>query len=551
MATITPAEDRTAGQRELGILWFLPFNAQVRDIIYGYIDYVKGFEDRIIDSWPLQRLRYIYQLQTAHFVYPNATHTRFSHSLGVMHLSFLYVNQLLKTISREKYSGRKWFSELMSRNRPRTVALAARIVGLLHDIGHGPFSHAFDQYVYKKKDYLGFRVGNHEIMGYIIYRDFLREKIKGWVREYSDLGVDAEKLLEIIDDSLKPPGSAVKYTDLTSRNVLRLEEFYHPLNEPEKAPSLLVRMIVRDYVYTSDIIDYLLRDSYYTGLPLGNINNEWLLRNTYIIDYNGNLSIGISYKANDDLIRLLNARKMMYKNVYLHHVNLAFTETIGLIINALRDYIAPIIEKMLSNSEDLEKYYLLTDTGLYGLMHRVMINREYGNIPEDKREIVKQSLENLFMYRKPIWKRLDTFTADLRKIRYVFSTRFGEVIQDALVKAVKEEVSAELKSKGFTPDDVHVVILKIDIYPSATRESVKTLVQVKTRDEVPVHINAISPNEFALRYGLVPEALFIVYLNRVKYRGLREEDINKARRVVADILKDLMGKRIEELPETS
>ncbi|MEM2645359.1 MAG: hypothetical protein QXP03_04720, partial [Desulfurococcaceae archaeon] len=74
------------------------FNGQVRDPIYGYIDYIKELEGVIMDSWVLQRLRYIYQLQAAHFVYPGATHTRFSHSLGVMYSSYKYITFLLRSV---------------------------------------------------------------------------------------------------------------------------------------------------------------------------------------------------------------------------------------------------------------------------------------------------------------------------------------------------------------------------------------------------------------------------------------------------------------------
>ncbi|MEM4101713.1 MAG: phosphohydrolase, partial [Desulfurococcaceae archaeon] len=75
----------------------MPYNGQIRDPIHGYIDYIKELEGAVMDSWVMQRLRYIYQLQAAHFVYPGATHTRFSHSLGVMHLSYKYITLVLRS----------------------------------------------------------------------------------------------------------------------------------------------------------------------------------------------------------------------------------------------------------------------------------------------------------------------------------------------------------------------------------------------------------------------------------------------------------------------
>lgn len=533
---------------EIGLLWSMPFNAQIRDVIYQYIDYVKGFEDKIMDSWPVQRLRYIYQLQTAHFVYPSATHTRFNHSVGVMHLSYKYMNQLLRSIS--KYDGResRKLKELYSKSREAVIA--ARIVGLLHDIGHGPFSHAFDAYVYKNRSFLGYKLGNHELLGYIIYRDYLRDVIKKSFASYNNiLGIDADYVLEIIDESMKPPLGMKDHTDLISRNMLRLDEFYAP--RPDKAVHGIVRLVVRDYIYTSDIIDYLRRDSYFTGLPLGNINDEWLIRNTYLIEHQGLLVPAISTKAVDDLVRLLNARKMMYKNVYLHHVNIAFVETIGFLLNCLRDYIANIIDEMMSSPDKLKLYLSLTDYGIYGLLQMIMARGDIGNLCKDYKELARQSLENLFIYRKPAWKRLDTFMYDLRSARHIFSSRFGETMQRAIKESIKKEVSLELKSKGFSEEDVRVVITSIDVYPSASKEIVKYILLVKLRDEKPIDLREENPEAFAERHGLIPEALFIVYLNRSKYRELSEDELNRARHVVIDILEDAIGGKIKEAPETS
>ncbi len=533
---------------EIGLLWSLPFNAQVRDVIYHYIDYVKGYEDKIIDSWPLQRLRYIYQLQAAHFVYPSATHTRFSHSLGVMHLSYKYVNQLLRSLPQNKKINTPVIREVSK--RVREIAVASRIVGLLHDIGHGPFSHAFDRYVYKNKDFLGYRVGNHEVMSYVIYRDYLRDVIRKALNNYNNvLSVDVEYVLEIIDEAMKPIISMRKHTDLLSKNILRPDEFYVPL--PDKSIHTIVRLVVRDFIYTSDIIDYLRRDSYYTGLPIGNINDEWLIRNTYLVEQGGLLVPAISTKAVDDLVRLLNARKMMYKNVYLHHVNLAFSETIGVLLNCLKEHISHIIDEMLTNPEKLRLYMSLTDFGIYGLLQRILSFGDIGALCKDNKELARQSLENLLVKRKPAWKRLDTFTFDLRRAKHIFSHRFGEIMQESIKKVISEELASTLSSKGFSEDDIRVVITSIDIYPSAGKEIVKNLVIVKVQEDKIIGRDEENLDRFAERHGLVPEALFIIYLNREKYKKLSEDDLTRARSLVSDILREAIGSRIEEVPETS
>src|SRR6056297_3157577 len=99
-----------------------------RDPVYGEIT-LSPLEILCVDTRPMQRLREISQLGGAERVYPGATHTRFLHSLGVMHLSGMY-------------------AEHLSLTQQQTRLL--RLAGMMHDIGHGPYSHQFDDVAYKK-----------------------------------------------------------------------------------------------------------------------------------------------------------------------------------------------------------------------------------------------------------------------------------------------------------------------------------------------------------------------------------------------------------------
>ena len=525
--------------------WMLPFNAQVRDVIYSYIDYVKGMEDAVIDSWPLQRLRYILQLQTAHFVYPSATHTRFSHSLGVMHVSYKYVTYLVKG-SLDFLSGSKHFTELTSRLKELT--LAARLLGLLHDIGHGPFSHAFDEYVYKTRDFLPFIVGNHEVVGYLIYRDYLRKLIDEALRSSSKtLGVDGEYVLSILDEGMKPPFGMRDYTDLAKNNTLSLEDFFIP--RPEKALSTIVRLIVRDYIYTSDIIDYLKRDAYYTGLAIGEINEEWVLRNTFIVDYHGLLAPSISGKAVDDLVRLLEARKLMYKNVYFHHVNIAFVETIGRLLKCIRSRITGILEDMFSKGE-WSSYVVLNDFNVYGLLHSLAMGKA-GDLECEDKEFGRKALESLFITRKPVWKLLDRETLKLEDARVLFSPRFSREVKNKIRSEIVDELNSRFSNLQLSEDDVLTLYNKIDVFPSAGSEIVKNLLVVTVKDSKVLDYKEVSLSSFAQRHGLVPEAMVSVYLDRSKYKMLDESEIGEAREIVANVINDLVKIGASEAPETS
>jgi HD superfamily phosphohydrolase len=144
----------------------------VADPIHGYIPFTKRLEsgiavvaeEDIIDSSWLQRLRRIHQLQAAWWVFPSGEHTRFQHSLGTMHVAGEFAGHLydsLAAVCKESIPSRA------------KVVETARIAGLLHDVGHGPFGHFFDEYYLGKKWNI-----THEMIGQRIITGPLRTPIE-------------------------------------------------------------------------------------------------------------------------------------------------------------------------------------------------------------------------------------------------------------------------------------------------------------------------------------------------------------------------------------
>jgi HD superfamily phosphohydrolase len=525
---------------------FMPFNAQVRDPIYGYIDYVKELEGAVMDSWVLQRLRYIYQLQAAHFVYPGASHTRFSHSLGVLYSSYKYVSFVIRSVTimgALSEDVRK-----ITINKQRELIFATRLLGLLHDIGHGPFSHVFDKYVLSNANFLGYVVGNHEILSYIIYRDYLRDLIeKALLENMNSLRLDPEFTLELLDKGIMPPRGMIKYTDLMRRGVINSNEFY--TSEGRGSLELIVRLIVRDYIYTSDIMDYLKRDSYFTGVPIGEINDEWIMRNSYVIEKNSMPVIAVATKTLDEIARLLDARKIMYKYVYLHPVNVAFVETIGILLPCIKSRISSVLEKMLENHEGLINYMTLTDSSLYSELQKLLVEGSSSYECEDK-VLAKIALESLFYHRKPLWKLVKRFTYDLNEARVLFSS-IGARVQEIIKSEIKEEVANTLSSKGLTELDIEVYIDKIDVYPTAGGEILNSLEVVEVKDGKIIHKQSYTFEEFAREYGLIPEALISIYITREKYKKLDESSLNKIIEISENIIESSIRRKRREAPETS
>lgn len=108
-------------------------NHEIRDPLYAFIHFDSG-EKEILNSAPLQRLRYVHQLALTYQVYPSATHRRFEHSLGVMELA----SRIYKSIVGEN----EYLPDISGDYEKKYYLRVIRMAALVHDIGHLPFSHA-------------------------------------------------------------------------------------------------------------------------------------------------------------------------------------------------------------------------------------------------------------------------------------------------------------------------------------------------------------------------------------------------------------------------
>jgi HD superfamily phosphohydrolase len=248
-----------------------PIETTVRDTLYDRIP-LTGPEIALIGSPAFTRLERIQQLGFVSRVWPGARHTRFEHSLGVMHLTRLAVGHLRET------PGGDWLTDEDAR-----VAVAA---ALLHDIGHYPFSHAIEE--------LGPPIVPHERASRRIIEGpeiapVLRDK---W-------GLDPARVANMVD----PAGSELPPADRLLRGVL-------------------------SGALDMDKLDYLPRDARACNVPYGGVDTARLIDALAIADVNGygsgeGLRVVIGEKGVSPLHSLINARQEMFDNVYWHHTNRA------------------------------------------------------------------------------------------------------------------------------------------------------------------------------------------------------------------------------------
>jgi HD superfamily phosphohydrolase len=230
----------------------LKFVAEIRDPIHGYIKITKE-ERELIDSIFVQRLRRIHQLAGAYLVYPGGVHSRFEHVLGTMHVAGL----IGQSVAGKAGLRDDDIQEL-------------RIAALLHDVGHGPFSHLFEEVLSEKTD-------------------LSHEDISQRIVSESDIA------------------------DVLRRNGYQPSKMSNLCVGKSKGQPFLNQVIAGGL--SADMMDYLLRDTYFTGVEYGKVDIQ------RVID-----SLGVSNDGHLMLERaalyafeaLLIARYEMFKAVYFH-----------------------------------------------------------------------------------------------------------------------------------------------------------------------------------------------------------------------------------------
>ncbi|WAM34019.1 HD domain-containing protein [Caldicellulosiruptor morganii] len=247
---------------------------EFRDPVHGFIQ-VNDLELKIIDSYPFQRLRNIKQLAFSHYVYHGAEHSRFGHSLGVMHLVTKAFRTVVEKTNIFDIPRKEWYTQIL------------RLIALIHDIGHAPFSHATEELFpddLKHEDYSCMIATQTEIKDYIYE---IGERLKKLYGE--DYDITPELICSIY-----------KGENIENPDFMFLRKFM-------------------DSELDCDKMDYLLRDSLYCGVSYGKFDLERLI-NTLTIWKNdeGILHLAVEKGGMHAFEEFVLARYFMFTQVYFH-----------------------------------------------------------------------------------------------------------------------------------------------------------------------------------------------------------------------------------------
>jgi hypothetical protein len=411
----------------------------IHDPVHGSMR-VGGLALDLVDTPEVQRLRRIRQLGLANLVFPGANHTRFEHILGVAYLTESLVSEL--GLSEDEHD---------------LLAAAA----MLHDVGHPPYSHTLE---YLMVDYLG---KNHmELTG-----DILRGKASICTPEEQE---------ELQDLGIPTVG------DVLSKHGVDVRELARLLLGKHRRPYL--GQIIHSDVDV-DQMDYLLRDAHFTGVALGKIDIDRLMR-TLIVHKN---RLAITSKGVEAVESLLTARALMFSSVYFHHAT-------------------RIAELMLANAVD------------YALRHKGSVTKD--NFYQMSDEELVEYLHEMPGYPRDIVTRL--------RYRRLFKTAYVEERRElgpeekkhllevygkwSRVRELQKEIA---KKSGLSEGGVILDVPIVDILVSEPRLG-KVEVPVLTEKRF-VKLSEISPLATALQERQAPR-----YFLRVVSPAKHVEKVKKA-----------------------
>lgn len=310
---------------------------EIRCPIHGFIE-LNEWEREIVNHPALQRLRRIRQLGLTDYIYPGATHTRFEHSLGVMHVATRMYDSIVARSGDILKSELGYNDDGLRRDR-----VIVRLAALLHDVGHAPLSHAAEEIMPTRPD--GTRYKHEDYTAAII-----RQELRDVVEEHA---TNANYGIKVDDIALLIEGKSI---DSVSKGIS------HSLGRLLFWRQLLVSQL------DADRMDYLLRDSYHAGVRYGVYDIDRLINCLCVFtvkDERGDpkLVIGISEDGWHAAESLILARYYMFTQVYYHKTRRAYDYHIA---EAMK---SALPEQCLPPPDEIHRFLPLDDWWFLGVIN--------------------------------------------------------------------------------------------------------------------------------------------------------------------------------------
>ncbi len=309
----------------------------IKDPVHGTMQFTTTENQWIkpfIDSPHIQRLRHIKQLGMGDFIFPGSVHTRFNHSLGCCFIAS-QISQKIGLAAEERQ--------------------LAMIACLLHDIGHGPFSHAFEDLFHHK-------LIRHEAWTPYFLAEYRTQE---FFNEYNRHNPRHH---------------------LTKEKFLLIEEM---IMHKTKNNRLLADIVSSQL--DADRLDYLLRDSHFCGVRYGEFDFRWMINSMVIVDSAQGERLGVTHKGIGVVEHYLMARRLMMRNIYLNQKKLA-----------LEFFLVKLLTNLAENLEHYAPYAAIKDTRLGHFLCRANQFNQEAKSSSKTETLKKQFLQENFVDYKEL-----------------------------------------------------------------------------------------------------------------------------------------------------
>jgi uncharacterized protein len=307
---------------------------EIKDPVHGTITLGRD-EVSVVDSAAFQRLRLIKQLGFSEFSFPGATHSRYLHSLGVCHIAGQAFDYIFKNYEFSKPEVRRRFRQVL------------RLSALLHDIGHGPLSHATEE-VMPARSALNIKV--YENRRATAAGD--SPHVKASHEDYTIKFITDSKLTEILKKSF-PDITPYHIACLIDKTLESKDDFF--LDKGLNFRTILSQLVSSEI--DVDRMDYLGRDAYFCGTNYGHVELNWLLSNFTFHISQQEVYLALNKRALYTFDDFLISRHHMYLMIYFHHKSIIYEEM-------LYRYLTSTDCKYRLPS-DIDQYTVCTDYSLY------------------------------------------------------------------------------------------------------------------------------------------------------------------------------------------
>ncbi|XP_077992968.1 deoxynucleoside triphosphate triphosphohydrolase SAMHD1-like [Glandiceps talaboti] len=412
------------------------------DPIHGHIE-LHPILVKIIDTLEFQRLRNLKQLGALCYVYPGACHSRFEHSIGTCHLAQQLIHHL---------------QAIHPSHITKEEALCVQIAALCHDLGHGPFSHLFDQNVIPRLKPEGYETWEHELGSIKLFDIIINNEDYGLKSEFEKYNYDiGEDEIHLIKEMIFGP---------MKKGTYEKAEFYQARPEPEK---YFLYEVVSNKTNGIDVDkwDYFARDCKHLNIA-NNFDHSRFIKFCRVVQdgEKGTHHICVRDKEVDNAYEMFHTRHRLHRNAYQHTVKLALESMISDALQLAGESFVLTKPngdtfKMVDAINDMEAYVQLDD----GIFWQIIHHAEKKDVSEAKGCLDK--IKELVGSDSSIAPSLDFLETFLEKRS---SQKKLEAARKLLLRVVKNRDAYKVVKKKKLPKDVY--LKDVEVVQAAIAEEI-------------------------------------------------------------------------------